>query len=351
MSETHRVRFDPVDIEIEANEDETVLDAAFRQGVMPLHGCKEGQCSSCKSFLLDGDLQMDRYSTFALADYESDEGYVLLCRAHAYSDLDIELINYDEDMILAGLPVVTVRTRVEAVEELTHDITLLRVTVVGDDEFKFHPGQYVDIAVPGSDEHRSFSMANLPKSHDGELEFIIKRYSGGRFSSLLEDGLDAGAELDVTGPYGTFTLRADSERRLVFIGGGAGMAPILSLLRQVAAKEDFGREVVFYYGARTAADLFLLDELEEIGARIPGFRFVPCLSDSDRVDWNDVGHDGSIGVVTDVAGAGESDLAGADVYMCGPPPMIDAGLEMLEDRSVPRERIFYDKFTVSAEAD
>lgn len=353
MTDSHRVHFEPVDIDIEANEDETVLDAAFRQGIMPLHGCKEGQCSSCKSFLLDGDLQMDRYSTFALADYESDEGYVLLCRAHAYSDLDIELINYDEDMIRAGLPVVAVRTRVEAVEELTRDISLLRVSVGGSGGFRFHPGQYVDIGIPGSDEHRSFSMANLPLGGEGLLEFIIKRYPGGKFSGLLEGGLSVGDPLEVTGPYGTFTLRASSQRRLVFIGGGAGMAPILALLRQIAAKDDFGREVVFYYGARTEADLLLLPEIREIGRRIPGFRFVPCLSDSDPADRGEtdrIGFDRRFGMVTDLADQSESALDEADVYMCGPPPMIDAGLRVLESRSVPPEQIFYDKFTVSAEA-
>ena len=94
----HRVRFQPVGIEIEVNEDETVLNAAFRQGVSLTHGCREGQCSACKSFLLDGDIEMEKYSTFALPEYESEEGYVLLCRCHAYSDLEVELINYDEDI-------------------------------------------------------------------------------------------------------------------------------------------------------------------------------------------------------------------------------------------------------------
>src|SRR5689334_18044100 len=97
MGEKHRVHFEPVDLEMEVDEEETVLDAAFRQGVALMHGCREGQCSACKSFLLDGDVQMARYSTFALADYESEEGYVLLCKTHVYSDVEIELINYDED--------------------------------------------------------------------------------------------------------------------------------------------------------------------------------------------------------------------------------------------------------------
>src|SRR5262245_13148999 len=115
MGQSHTIRFEPVGIEIEVDEDETILHAAFRQGVMLMHGCKEGQCASCKSYLLDGDVELDRYSTFALNDMEREEGYVLLCRAHAYSDLEIELLHYDEDVIRGGEPPRLVRTRVEAI--------------------------------------------------------------------------------------------------------------------------------------------------------------------------------------------------------------------------------------------
>src|SRR6478609_8777692 len=156
MGAKHTVRFEPVGIEIEVDEDETVLNAAFRQGIMLMHGCKEGQCSACKSFLLDGDVDLDRYSTFALPDFEEAEGWTLLCRAHAYSDLEVELINYDEEIIHGGTPPRTVATTVEAVRALTHDIRLLRLRVHDDEPFTFKAGQYVDIAVPGHDgEHRS----------------------------------------------------------------------------------------------------------------------------------------------------------------------------------------------------
>ena len=343
MGETHKVRFEPVGIDIEVDEDETVLNAAFRQGVMLMHGCKEGQCSACKSFLLDGDLQMDRYSTFALADYESEEGYVLLCRSHAYSDLEVELINYDEDMIRSGLPVVTAATTVESIADLTHDITAmtLRLTDTG---LRFHPGQYVDIAIPGTDEHRSFSMANVTAA-DGRLEFIVKRYPGGKFSGLLEGSLKPGDPLDVTGPYGAFTLRVSSDRKLVFVGGGAGMAPILSLLRQMVESGN-EREAVYYYGARTEADLMLLDEMAGIERQLPKFRFVPCLSHEWPDDWS-----AETGMVTEVLERREGDLAECDVYLCGPPPMIDAALPLLAAMGVPESQIFYDKFTITAAAE
>ncbi len=140
---THTVRFEPVGIEIEVDESETILNAAFRQGIMLMHGCKEGQCSACKSFILDGEVDLDRYSTFALPDFEEAEGWTLLCRAHPYSDLEIELINYDEEIIHGGTPPRTVSTVVESVEALTSDIFGLKLKP--DEPLEFKPGQYVDI--------------------------------------------------------------------------------------------------------------------------------------------------------------------------------------------------------------
>ena len=337
MGKTHTVRFEPLGIEMEADEDETILNAAFRQGLMLMHGCKEGQCSSCKSFLLDGEVDLDKYSTFALPDFEEQEGWTLLCRAHAYSDLEVELINYDEEMLRSGVELRTVRTRIEAIEPLTRDIRRL-VLHVEEGEMPFRSGQYVDLRIPGTDEYRSFSMANLP-SDDGRLEFMIKLYPGGYFSGLLADGsLKVGDELEAKGPYGVFTLR-DTERPLVFIGGGAGMAPILSLLREMA-ESGVSRPAVYYYGAREEQDLFHLEELQALAAALPDFRFVPALSDAS---W-----EGQTGLITDVVDSSEPDLAEVDAYLCGPPPMVDAATELLLRRGVDEARIHFDKFTTTA---
>jgi propane monooxygenase reductase component len=344
MGKTHTVRFEPVGIEIEADEDETVLNAAFRQGIMLMHGCKEGQCSACKSFLLDGDVDLDRYSTFALPDFEEAEGWTLLCRAHPYSDLEVELINYDEDALRSGTPLRTVETSVQEVAELTHDIRRLRLKVLHDGEpFTFRPGQYVDISIPDADgEHRSFSMANTTSVPD-ELEFMIKLYPDGRFSGLLQDeGIKAGDTLSVTGPYGVFTLRESSPRRLVFIGGGAGMAPILCLLRAMA-ETGVERKATYYYGARTAADLFHLDELERIGSELHDFTFVPALSEAGDAD----GWTGETGLITDVVDRLEDGLEEVDAYLCGPPPMVDAAIALLEAKGVPEAHVYFDKFTTT----
>ena len=335
---THTVRFEPVGIEIEVSEEETILNAAFRQGIMLMHGCKEGQCSACKSFILDGEVDLDRYSTFALPDFEEAEGWTLLCRAHPYSDLEIELINYDEEIIHGGTPPRTVSTTVLAVEPLTDDIRLLRLQVSDPEPFEFKPGQYVDIRIPGDEEHhRSFSMANTP-SADGVLEFMIKLYPGGRFSGLLaDDAVKAGDTLDVTGPYGVFTLRPSSPRRLLFIGGGAGMAPILSLLRTLQ-ETGSEREAAYYYGARREVDLFHLDEIGALGCA-----FIPALSE-DSEGWT-----GETGLITDVVDRLEGDVSEVDAYVCGPPPMVEAAIALLEAKGVPEAHIYFDKFTTTAD--
>ncbi|HWF51637.1 MAG TPA: FAD-binding oxidoreductase [Solirubrobacteraceae bacterium] len=345
MGAKHIARFEPVGIELEVDEDETILNAAFRQGVMLMHGCKEGQCSACKSFLLDGEVDLDRYSTFALPDFEEQEGYTLLCRAHAVSDVEIELLHYDEEALRSGVPIVTATAEVETVESLTHDIRRLVLRLRDPERLTFHAGQYMDVAVPGHEgEHRSFSMANTPGQPD-RLEFMIKLYEGGRFSGLLANGngIKVGDELTCTGPYGMFTLRDTSPRRLVFIGGGAGMAPIVSLLRSMAEKGTT-RPATFYYGARTVDDLFGLEELERLGREVPELRFVPALSEADA----DGGWDGEQGLITDVVDRLEPDLADVDAYLCGPPPMVDAAIALLERRGCPESHIYFDKFTTAA---
>jgi propane monooxygenase reductase subunit len=344
MGEKHIARLEPVGIEMEVDEDETILDAAFRQGLMLMHGCKEGQCAACKSFLLDGEVDLDRYSTFALPDFEEQEGYTLLCRAHAMSDVEIELINYDEEIIRSGVPIVTATAEVEAVEALTHDIR--RLVLKLPDPLVFNAGQYMDIQIPGADgEHRSFSMANTPGQPD-RLEFMIKLYEGGHFSGLLANGhgIKVGDALTCTGPYGVFTLRDSSPRRLVFIAGGAGMAPIVSLLRSMAEKGTT-RAATFYYGARTESDLFALEELARLGGELPQMRFVPALSDADGAS----GWAGESGLITDVVDRLEEDLTEVDAYLCGPPPMVDAAIALLERRGCPESRIYFDKFTTTAD--
>jgi propane monooxygenase reductase component len=341
MGEKHVVRFEPVGIEIEADEEQNVLRAAAEQGIMLMHGCKEGQCSSCKSFLLDGDdVELDSYSTFALPDFEKEEGFTLLCRAHVYEDVTIELLNFDEDMIRSGLPIKEAVAEVVANDPVTHDMRHLVLKLVDTDDFKFFPGQYVDITVPGTNETRSFSMANTSARESGQLEFIIKIYPDGLFSHFLDTKVQIGDRLNLSGPFGVFTLRDAPDHDLVFVGGGAGMAPILCLLRSMAER-GIDRKAVYYYGARRRGDLCFEDELRALEQALPNFRYVPALSEDE---W-----EGETGMITDVVAAKEGNLARTHAYICGPPPMVEAAVPLLTRLGVPEKHVYWDKFTTTGE--
>ena len=328
-----RVVFEPIGEEIDCDEEESVLDAAFRHGFNLVYGCREGQCSACKAYLLEGEVVLKPYSTFALSDSEEANGYTLMCRAMPEEDLVVELLHFDPDNYRLENPIRDGRGTVTAVESLTHDIRRLEVEIADPADFSFVPGQYVDVWVPGSDARRSFSMANLPEG--GRIELIIKRYPGGRFSGLLDGGISPGDELSFTGPYGAFHLR-DSARPILMVAGGSGMAPILSLLRKLAA-DGSERMARFFYGARTEDDLFYVELVEELGASLPDFGFVPV---TGRFVHEAVG---------EYLEAGE--MADPEAYMCGPPPMIDAMTDLLTGRhGLDDDRIFYDKFTTAADA-
>lgn len=343
MAGKHVVRFEPVGIEIEVDEDQTVLRAAAEQGIMLMHGCKEGQCSACKSFVLDGDdIELDKYSTFALPDFEKDEGFTLLCRAHVYEDVTIELLNYDEEMIRSGQPIQNAVAEVVSNDPVTHDIRNLVLGLVEPKVLTYFPGQYVDISIPDSDQIRSFSMANTSSKESGQLEFIIKVYPDGLFSHFLDTKLTVGDRLELVGPFGVFMLRDGTDSDLVFVGGGAGMAPILAVLRSLAERGST-RKATYYYGARRMRDLCFEKELLALGDALPNFRYVPALSEPDAdEDW-----DGEVGLITDVVKRHETDLSGADSYVCGPPPMVEAAMELLSGLGAPEKRIFYDKFTTT----
>ena len=337
---THTVRFEPVGVEMDVSEGETVLDAAFRQGISVMHGCKEGQCSSCKSRLVEGDIELLKYSTFALPDYERETDHILLCRTLAYSDITVELLNYDEDLLRRSIAVKEFAATVVAVSPLTHDIRLLEIEL--EQPLRFWAGQYVDLTISAAGITRAYSMA----SHPGEptrLAFIIKKYPDGAFSAQLDGALRPGDRMVAKGPYGTCFRREQRPGPLLLIGGGYGMSPLWSILHDHLESGE-RRPVRFFYGARTTRDLFHLDRFAEIAARHPDFRFIPALSHANA----DEGWTGETGFIHDVVARtlrAEALDGEIDAYSCGPVPMIDAVLPVLQMAGVEPERIYFDKFT------
>lgn len=336
----HSVRFEPVGVEMDVLEGETVLDAAFRQGISVMHGCKEGQCSSCKSRLVEGDIELLKYSTFALPEYERDTDHILLCRTLAYSDIVVELLNYDEDLMRRSIAVKSFEATLTGITALTHDIRLLEIELDG--ALRFWAGQYVDLTIPDAGITRAFSMAN-PPSEQTRLKFIIKKYPQGAFSSLLDGGLKVGDRLVAKGPYGTCFRREARPGPLLLIGGGSGMSPLWSILHDHIESGE-RRPVRFFYGARTSRDLFHLREFLDIAGRLPDFRFIPALSHAEPDEaWS-----GEAGFIHEVVARTlrEEGFDGEiDAYSCGPPPMIDAVLPVLQMAGVEPDRIYFDKFT------
>ena len=346
MSESYTVRLEPVGLEFEVDEGETVLDAAFRNGVSLPHGCKVGQCSSCKCHLLEGEVDLLKYSTFALSDGEREQGGILLCRSLPQDDLVIELLNFDEELLSKSIVVRTFAGVISGIEKLTHDIRSIEIDL--EEPIKFWAGQYVDITVRTKDGEtitRSFSMANTPDQGQ-KLKFIIKKYPAGKFSGELDDGgIEVGADVSLRGPFGTCFRREDRTGSLVLVAAGSGMSPIWSILHDhIASGED--RPVQFYYGARTQADLFYLDDLAALTRAHPRITFTPVLSHAaDDSNWT-----GARGFVHEVVAAElrRMDFDGNGcAYACGPPPMIDALTPALFLLDFDPDRTHYDKFTPS----
>ncbi len=239
-----------------------------------------------------------RYSTFALPDYEKDEGFTLLCRAHVYEDVTIELLNYDEEMIRSGLPIREAIAEVVSIEQVTHDMRHLVLRLIEPTELKFFPGQYVDITVPGTELSRSFSMANISTRDGSLLEFVIKVYPDGLFSQSPRRRAGGRGPAEARRPVRGLHPARGRDADLVFVGGGAGMAPILSLLRSMAERGD-ERKATFYYGARGRRDLCFEEELQAVAEQLPEFSYRPALSEpAADDDW-----DGEVGLITDVVQA------------------------------------------------
>jgi propane monooxygenase reductase subunit len=336
----HTVRLEPFGVEMEVEEGEWVLDAAFRQGIALPHGCREGRCSSCKCVVVEGDVEVEGHSTFALPDHERDAGQVLLCRTRAYSDVTVELLNYDEELMRKSIAIKSFDGTLASVSALTHDIRLLEVKL--DEPIKFWAGQFVELTVPGAGVTRSYSMASTQSSPD-TLRFIIRKYPEGAFSSLLDGALEPGTPVSVKGPFGSCFRREERKGPMLLVGGGSGMSPLWSILQDHIESGE-RRPVRFYYGARTRKDLFFIDEFAAIAERLPDFEFIPVLSQATDEDaWH-----GETGFVHEAVERIERarPLPGeADAYTCGPPPMVDAVLPVLQRLGVALDRTFVDKFT------
>lgn len=310
---SYKVELRPSGHSFEVGESEAILAAGLAQHVNLPYGCRMGTCCSCRGKVISGEVDLGNAHLAYLPQKARDEGYALLCQAHALSDLVIEieeLPELAEPQLMPGI--------VKDVRRLADDVILLHVRLPLHLNLRFAAGQYVDLLLPGG-VRRSYSIANPPKTSGViDLEFHIRHMPGGLFTDRLFGGIQPREKIQLEGPLGTFFLRA-SPKPALMLASGTGYAPIRSILMDILAREST-RAFKLYWGGRRPKDIYAADEVRALEAQYPNFEFVPVVSDALPEDrW-----DGRTGLVHRAAMADYPDLSGWQVYACGAPAMIDA---------------------------
>lgn len=314
--------------------DETILEAGLRHGYTLPYSCRDGVCGACKGKVLQGEVDYGKYQASTLSPAEISVGMALFCCAKPKSDLVIEC---REVKTLNDIPVRTLPTRVHKMEKLADDVMVLYLKLPANERLQFLSGQYIDI-LQKEGKPRSFSLANAP--HDDEfLELHIRNITGGTFTNHVFDEMKERDILRIKGPLGTFFLREDSDKPIIFVASGTGFAPIKGIIEH-ALQVGIQRPMHFYWGARTLADLYMLDKAKEWEKR--GIKFTPVLSEALPTDnWK-----GRTGFVHQAVMEDYADLSGHQVYACGAPVVVEAAhRDYTTQRKLPNEEFFSDAFT------
>ncbi len=315
---------------------ESVLDGARRAGLALPYSCRAGVCGSCKATLVSGECSYPHNPPSALSAGERLRHQVLLCQAAPRSDL---LIAAREVASVADIPRRRFETRVVEKSQLGSDIMRLRLHTLAGQRMRRLAGQYLDVLLDDG-RRRAFSIANAPHADD-TLELHVRRVAGGGFTGQVFDTLTVGAHLWVEGPLGTFVAREDSERPILLMAGGTGFAPIKALIEHFIAL-GARRPMTLYWGARSGDALYLRELPEHWARTVPHFRYVPIVS-------GDAGDDARHGLVHEELLREHPDLSAFDLYMSGPPALIDAGRRAFVDAGLPEDRLFYDSFDYAPE--
>ncbi|HKT26904.1 2Fe-2S iron-sulfur cluster-binding protein [Dyella sp.] len=314
---------------------ETVLEAAQRAGIALPYSCRAGVCGSCKATLIEGRCHYPRNPPAALDARDRVQHAVLLCQAVPLTDLRVQAreVTSVEDIARRQ-----VNVQVSRKWQLAPDVIGLHLQPApGEPRLNWLPGQYLDVLLDEG-RRRPFSIANGPQA-DGVIELHVRHVAGGGFTSWVSDVLKEGDALRIEGPLGTFVPREDSERPMIVMAGGTGFAPVKAILDHFLAL-DTRRTIDMYWGARSAADLYMRAHAEQWAAAAHALRFQAVLSDAEQAGMAGL----RAGLVHEAVLEDHPDLSGHDVYMSGPPAMIDAGRRLFVDAGLPEDRLYFDSF-------
>ena len=317
----------------EVEPGETLLEAALRQGVGLPYGCRGGSCGGCIGTLLSGRVRYPDGPPPAL-EGEDDEARAVFCQAVPDSDL---VIDVREVIQVADLPVRNLPARAQRLERLSHDVMRVELKLPEAEPLRFLAGQYIEFLLKDG-RRRAFSIANAPHQ-DRHLELHIRHVQGGRFTGHVFEDMRAKTLLRIEGPLGTFFLREDSDRPIILMGGGTGFAPLKGMLEH-AFHVGIERPMHLFWGARAREDLYLHELPLEWARRHPQFRYTPVLSDPAPGDaW-----EGETGLVSDAVVRHYPSLAEHDIYMSGPPAMIEEATPLFAARGARLDRLYSDAF-------
>jgi len=336
---SYSVTVDPSGHSFEVQEGQSVLEAGLQAGLALPYGCRDGACGSCAGIVLSGDIDYGGPLPPALTEAEAARGRALFCQAHARSDLVLEIreVGAAKDIQVKVLP-----CRVAAMERLANDVMLLKLQLPATERLQFLAGQYIDIILRDG-RRRGFSLANAP--HDDEfLELHVRHVPGGKFTEQVFGDMKLKSILRFEGPLGGFYLREDSERPLILMGGGTGFAPLKSIVEH-SIQAGLERPMHLYWGVRARQDLYLDALATKWATELDYLRYVAVLSEPQTEDqWQ-----GRTGFVHQAVCEDFPDLSGFDVYMSGPPAMVEAAREAFPNRGLPDDQLFYDVFDYASD--
>jgi CDP-4-dehydro-6-deoxyglucose reductase len=326
-----------------ATSDETLLAAGLRQGIGLPYGCKDGACGSCKCKKISGDITHGTHQDKALSAEEEANGFVLTCCATAHSDVVLESRQVVEE---GAFPIKKMPVRVISLHKASHDVMVVKLQLPANDVMKFHAGQYIDFLLRDGDR-RSYSMANAPHTlveGSPSIELHIRHMPGGKFTDHVFGAMREKEIQRIEGPQGSFFLREDNEKPLVFLASGTGFAPIKAILEHMQHK-GITRPATLYWGGRRPADLYMHDWVQAQVAAMPNLTYIPVVSDALVEDhWT-----GRTGFVHAAVLQDHADLSGYQVYACGAPIVVDSARAAYTQAGLPADEFYADSFTSAAD--
>ncbi len=331
----------------ECGSDEPILTAALRAGFLIPYGCKNGACGSCKGRLIDGEVALGNYQSTTLPEQERLQGKTLFCVAKPVADVTIEArdVRKTGDVVIKTLP-----CRIEHLDRVVDDVMILRFKLPANVRLQFQAGQYIEFLLRDG-KRRSFSMANAPHD-DALIELHIRHTPGGLFTDRVfgasEPALKVRDILRLEGPHGSFFLRNESEKPIIFVASGTGFAPIKAIVEHMIYTGNT-RHMTLYWGGRRPHDLYLSHLAQAWVEKLSGqFTYVPVISDAMPEDqWQ-----GRTGFVHQAVLDDFVDLSAHQVYACGAPVVIDSARnDFVSQRQLPEGDFFADSFTLAASTD